>query len=72
MGTKLDSDDLYCVAKTKKTPKKPNHLLLINPFICSIFFLSDGNICHRLLSSYWSKCFQLFCTPSGRQIVLCK
>ena len=32
-GTKLDSDKLYCVAK------KPSHILLIIPFICS-FFLS--------------------------------
>ena len=24
------------------------------------------------LSSYWSQCFQILCTPSGRQSVLCK
>ena len=64
-GTKLYSDELYCV--TKKS-----HILLISPFICSFFFLSNGNFCHRFLSSYWSQCFKILCTPSGRQSVLCK
>ena len=31
-GTKLDSDELYCVTKN-------SHILLISPFICSFFFL---------------------------------
>ena len=35
-------------------------------------FLSSGNFCHRFLSSYWSQCFQILCTPLGRQSVLCK
>ena len=34
--TKLDSDELYCVTK------KNSHILLISPFICSFFFLSNG------------------------------
>ena len=33
----------------------------------SFFFLSNGNFCHRFLSSYWSQCFQILCTPSGRE-----
>ena len=64
-GTKLDSDKLYCVTKN-------SHIVLIGPFICSFFFLSNGNFCHRLLSSYWSQCFQILCTPSGKHSVLCK
>ena len=59
-GTRLDSDELYCV------------ILLISPFICSFFFLSNGNFCHRFLSSYWSQCFQILFTSSGWQSVLCK
>ena len=35
-GIKLDSDELYCVTKKK-------HILLINPFICSFFFLCNKN-----------------------------
>ena len=64
-GTKLDSDGLHCV--TKNSP-----ILLISPFICLFFFLSNGNFCHRFLSSYWSQCFKILCTLSGRQSVLCK
>ena len=66
-GTKLVSDELYRVTK-----KKTSHILLIGPFICSFFFLSNGNFCHRFLSSHWSQCFKILCTPSGRQSVLCK
>ena len=40
-GTKLDSDELYCI--TKNSP-----ILLISPFICSFFFLSNGNFCHKI------------------------
>ena len=117
-GTRLDSDELYCV--TKEQPhiayqslylfiflslqwknfsskisqqllglgfwnlvqslivmscivlQKNSHILLISPFICSFFFLSNGNFCHRFLSSYWNHRFQILCTPSGRQSVLCK
>ena len=58
-GKKLYSDELYCVTKN-------SHILLISPFICSFFFLSNGNFCHRFLSSYWSQCFKILCTPSGR------
>ena len=64
-GTKLASDELYCVTKN-------SHILLISPFICSFFFLSNGNFCHRFLSSYWSQYFKILCTPPGRQSVLCK
>ena len=67
-GTKLDSDELYWVTKKKQH----SYILLISSFICSIFFLSNENFCHRFLSSYWSQCFQILCTPSGRQSVLCK
>ena len=63
-GTKLDSDKLYCVTK------KNSHILHISLFNCSVFFLSNKNFCHRFLSSYWSQCFQILCTPSGRQSVL--
>ena len=64
-GTKLDSDELYCVTKN-------SHILLISLFICSFFFLSNVNFCHRFLGSYWSKCFKILCTPSGRHSELCK
>ena len=47
-------------------------MLLISPFICSFFFHSNGNFRHRFLSSYWSQCFPILCTPSGKQSVLCK
>ena len=63
--TKLDSDKLNCVAKS-------SHILPISPFICSFFFLSKENFCHRFLGSYWSKCFKTLCTPSDSQSVLCK
>ena len=33
-GTKLESDELYCV-------RKNSHTLLISTFICSFFFLSN-------------------------------
>ena len=118
-GTKLDSDELYCVTKEQphiayqslylfiflslqwnfchrflssywrqcfqilftssgwqsvlcKWKLKNSHILLISPFICSFFFLSNGNFCHRFLSSYWSQCFQILFTSSGWQSVLCK
>ena len=64
-GTKLDSDELYCV--TKKQPHIAYQFLYF-----SFFFLSNGNFCHRFLSSYWRQCFKILCTPSGRQSVLCK
>ena len=64
-GTKLDSDKLYRVRKEQ--PYIANQSLY-----CSFFFLSNGNFCHRFLSSYWSQCFQILCTSSGRKSVLCK
>ena len=57
-GTKLDSDELYCV--TKKQPH-----IVYQSLICSFFFLSNGNFCHRFLSSHRSQCFEILCTPSG-------
>ena len=117
-GTRLDSDELYCVTKEQPhiayqslylfiflslqwkkfsskisqqllglgfwnlvqslivmsciVQQKNSHILLISPFICSFFFLSNGNFCHRFLSSYWSQCFQILFTSSGWQSVLCK
>ena len=56
-GTKLDSNELYCATKN-------SHLLLISPFICSFFFLSNGYFRHRFLSSYWSQCFKILCTKA--------
>ena len=64
-GTKLDSNELYCV--TKKKPHIAHQFLYL-----FIFFLSNGNFCHRFLFSYWSQCFQILCTPSSRQSVSCK
>ena len=64
-GTKLDSDELYCVTKN-------SHILLISPFIYSFFFLSNENFCRRFFGTYWSQCFQILCTPSDRLSVLCK
>ena len=64
-GTKLESDELYCVTKN-------SHILLISPFIYSLFILSNENLCRKFLRSYWSQCFQILCTPSDRLSVLCK
>ena len=64
-GTKLHRDELYCV--TKKQPQISYQSLWLFSF-----FLSNGNFCHRFLSSYWSQRFKNWCTPSGRQSVLCK
>ena len=64
-GTKLDSDEVYCVRK-----EQPH--IAYQSFYLFIFFLSNENFCHRFLSSYWSHCFLILCTPSGRQSVLCK
>ena len=44
-GTRLDSDELYCV--TKEQP----HIAYQSLYLF-IFFLSNGNFCHRFLSSY--------------------
>ena len=44
----------------------------MSPFICSFFFLSNGNFCQRFHSSYCSQCFRIVCKPLGRQNVLCK
>ena len=60
-STKLDSDELYCVTKTAT--------YCLSVLNCSFFFLSNGN---RFLGSFWSQCFQTFCTPSGRKGVFCK
>ena len=49
-----------------------SYILLISPFICSFFYLSNGKFCHRFLSSYKSQCFKILCTPSVRQSVMCK
>ena len=69
-GTKLDSDELYCV--TKEQPHIAYQSLYLFIFICSFFFLSNGNFCHRFLSPYWSQCFQSLFTSLGWQSVLCK
>ena len=66
-GTKLDSDELYRVTKKNK---QNSHIFLISHFICSFFFLSNGNFCHRFLSYFWSQCLKILCAPSGRQSVL--
>ena len=63
-GTKFDSDESYCV--TKEQPH-----FAYQSFYCSFFF-SPMEISVRFLSSYWSQCFQILCTSSGRQSVLCK
>ena len=65
-STKLHSDELYCV-----TRKKQPHIAYQSLF-CSFFFLFNGNYYHTFLSSYWSHCFKILCTPSGRQSVLCE
>ena len=64
-NTKLPSDSLY-----RFTKKQPHIAYQSLYFI--FFFLSNENFCHRFLSSYWSQCFKILCTPSGRQSVLCK
>ena len=62
-GTKLDSDELYCVIKEQP------HIAYQSLYLF-IFFISNGNFCHRFLRSYWSECFKILCTPSRRQSVL--
>ena len=64
-STKLDSDELYCVTKRTAT-----YCLLVPLFVHFLF--SNGNFPCRFLSSYWNQCFQILCTTSGRQSVLCK
>ena len=65
VSTRLDSDELYCA-------KKEQPQIAYKSLYLFIFFLSNENFCHRFLSSYWSYCFQILCTPSGTQSVLCK
>ena len=64
-GTKNDSDEFYCVSKN-------SYILLISPFICTFFFLSNENFCRRILRSFLSQCFQILFTLSVRQGSLCK
>ena len=64
--TKLDCDKLRFVTK-KKQPHIAYHSLYL-----LIFFLSIENFCHRFLGSFWSQCFQILCTSSDSQSVLCK
>ena len=64
-GTKLDSDKLYYV--TKEQP----HITYQSLYLF-IFLSLHCNFCRRFLSSYWSQCFQILCTSSGWQSVLCK
>ena len=49
--------------------------MLISPFICSFFFLSNKNLCHRFLSSCWSQSLQILqilYTLRGWPSILCK
>ena len=64
-GTKLDSDELYCVTE-KQSPIAYQFLYLF------IFLSLQWKFPSQILSSFWSQCFQILCTPSGRQNVLCK
>ena len=64
-GTKLDSDELYCV--TKEQP----HIAYQSLYLF-IFLSLQWKFLSQILTSYWSHCFQSLCTPSGRQSVLCK
>ena len=61
LGTKLDSDDLYCVAKN-------SHILLICPFIGSFSFspmeISVIDFSAPIGASVLKVC-ALLCTPSG-------
>ena len=68
-GAKLDSDELYCV--TKEQPHIAYQslylfiflfILLISPFICSFFFLSNGKIFRqRFLSNYLGLDSEIWC-----------
>ena len=64
-GTKLDSDQLYCV--TKEQPDIAYQSLNLFIFLSLQWkFLSQISqllLCH---------CFQILCTSSGKQSVLCK
>ena len=64
-STILDSDELYCVTKKKK---KTAHIA----YQFAYWFIFLSLLCQRFLDSYCSQCFQILCTPSGRQSVLCK
>ena len=37
-----------------------------------IFLSLQWKFLSQIFSSYWSQCFKILCTPSGRQSVLCK
>ena len=66
-GTKLDSDELYCVTK-KKTA---TYCLSVPLFVH--FFLSPMEISVTDFSApIGGQCSQILCTLSGRQNVLCK
>ena len=67
-GTKLDSDELYCVAK-KKTAIYCLSVPLFVHFSFSPMKISFTEFSSHIGASF---VFQILCTPSGRLSVLCK
>ena len=65
-GTKLDSDELYCV--TKEQP----HIAYQSLYLFIFLSLQWKFLSQIFISSYWSQCFQILFTSSGWQSVLCK
>ena len=61
-GTKLESDELYCV-----TNKQP-HIAYQSLYLFIFLF---GNFC-QISQLLLEPVFSILCTPSGRQSVLCK
>ena len=53
-GTKLDTDELYCVTKN-------SYILLISLFICTLFFLSNGNSVTDFSAPIGTSFFFKFC-----------
>ena len=64
-GTKLESDELYCVTNIQP------HIAYQSLYLF-IFLPLQWKFLSQISSSYWSKCFKILCTPPGRQSVLCK
>ena len=64
-GTKLDSDELYCV--TKEQP----HIAYQSLYLF-IFLSLQWKFLSQISQLLLEQCFQILCTPSGWQSVLCK
>ena len=65
-GTKLDSDELYCVTK-----KSATYCLSVSLFVHFSFSLMEISVTD-FSAPIGASVIQILCTPSGRQSVMCK